>query len=369
MKPIRKITKKTYKSAVKPMLFKGNPEKVHDTTLVLGKITAKVPLIPKVLNSAWGYKNPILNITVDGIAYSNPIGLSGGYDKDAELTDFIPHLGMGFMEVGSITKDAYSGNSGTRLWRMPNSKSILVYYGLKNKGADVIYSKIKSKKFKIPVGINIAKTNNRATCDDKVGIADYVYSFKKFAKIGDFFTVNISCPNTFGGQPFHDKKRLDALLTELDKIPTKKPVYIKLSPDISQKERQGIAELSFKHRVNGFVCGNLTKSRTNPAIKDEVPAEVGGMSGMVVQKLSDKLIADMYKLTKGQKTVIGVGGVFNANDAYRKIKLGASLVEMITGLIYEGPQVVGDINHGLVELLKKDGYSNIKQAVGKDNSL
>jgi dihydroorotate dehydrogenase len=274
------------------------------------------------------------------------------------------NIGFGFSEVGSITKYPYDGNPGKKLWRLKESKSILVYYGLKNKGVDNLAPKIARAKSNIPIGTNIARTNS-PNCDDKSSIEDYAYSFDKLKDIGDYFTINISCPNTYGGQPFHDTKRLGLLLKELESIPTKKPVYVKISPDITQKERQGIAELAGKYRVHGFICGNLTKNRNLPTIKDSNIPDIGGMSGKVVQQLSDQLISDMYKYSQGTKTIIGLGGVFNGQDAYRKIKLGASLVQMITGLIYQGPQVVGQINKQLVELLRQDGYSNIKDAVGK----
>lgn len=366
---ILKTIRFCYQNAAKPILFRFDPEEVHDGTATLAKWTAKHKPLRLITKSLFVYKNEILEQTVDGVRYKNPIGLSGGFDKEAELTDFMPLLGLGFMEVGSITKNPYAGNEGIRLWRLKKSKSILVNYGLKNSGADVAYKKLKNKKFEIPVGINIAKTNSLETCDDLMGIEDYAYTYKKFAHTGSFITVNISCPNTFGGQPFHDSKRLEALLKRLNNIETKMPVHLKLSPDITKKERVKIAKLSFKYKVDGFICSNLTKDRVNAAIIDEVPSDLGGMSGKVVDKLTDELITDMYSLTNGDKTIIASGGVFTAEDAYRKIKLGASLIEMITGLIYEGPQVVSTINRGLVKLLETDGYKNVSEAVGVETPI
>lgn len=353
-----------YGHIAKPILFKNDPEKVHDTTVKLANFSKKHRPLRYAINKSYAYNNPILTQKIDGLDFKNPIGLAAGWDKDANTIGLMPSLGFGFAEVGSITKYAYAGNDGTRLWRLPKSKSILVYYGLKNEGVDIIAPRIKSQPVPIIVGTNIARTNSKDCSDDAVSIKDYAYSFEKLAKIGDYFTVNISCPNTFGGQPFHDKKRLEALLIELDKIPTKKPVYIKVSPDISLAERQNIARLSFKHNVQGFICGNLTKSRENHSIRDSGIPDFGGLSGMVVQKISDELVSDMYQLTKGRKTIIGLGGVFTAEDAYRKIKLGASLVQMLTGLIYQGPQVVGQINYDLSKLIQKDGYDNISDAIG-----
>lgn len=361
---VSSATRFVYQKAAKPLLFRRDPERVHDATVRLARTTARVGPMAALLRMIWACDNEILHQTVCGIDFHNPIGLAGGFDKNAELTDFMPVLGFGFLEVGSITALRCDGNPGKRLWRLPKSKSLLVYYGLKNDGVDAIARRLSGKKFCIPIGTNIAKTNNKDCANDERAIDDYAYSFRVLADIGDYFTVNISCPNTYGGQPFTDKKTLHALLTELDKIPTNKPIFIKLSPDLTAAERKGIAELSLQHRVDGFICTNLTKPRSNPRIKDDMPSGNGGMSGAVVKELSDKLVFDMYALTHGKKVIIGCGGVFTAEDAYEKIKQGATLVQMVTGLIYEGPQVVGQINKGLVTLLRRDGFANITQAVG-----
>ena len=181
-------------------------------------------------------------------------------------------------------------------------------------------------------------------------------TFKAFLEIGDYFTVNISCPNAFGGEPFTDPKKLDALLTELDKIYTKKPIFLKLPPDLSEKQIDSILTVTRQHRVHGFIASNLTKQHSYGK---------GGMSGKFVEKKANVLIAQLYKKTKGEMTIVGSGGVFSAEDAYEKIRLGASLIQLITGMIYEGPQVVSEINLGLVQLLKADGYTSISEAVGQ----
>ena len=360
---ISNITKFLYQKTVKPLLFTIDPEKVHDATLLAASTSGKIAPLRWLVKKSWSYRDSSLTQTVDGIYYVNPIGLAAGWDKDAKAISLMEPIGFGFSEVGSITQHPYAGNEGTRLWRLPKSSSIAVYYGLKNQGVDTIAPRIAKTNSTIPVGTNIARTNS-PNCDDAASIEDYAYSFKKLSHIGDYFTINVSCPNTFGGQPFHDKKRLDLLLSRLDTIKTKKPVYIKLSPDITFKERQAIAKLAFTHNVQGFICGNLTKNRTLRSIYDENIPDVGGLSGKVVEELSNRLISDMYTLTNGQKTIIGLGGVFSGKDAYKKITLGASLVQLITGLIYQGPQCVGDINKELACTLKNNGYNNVQEAVG-----
>ena len=312
----------------------------------------------------FSYQNKMLEQKVLGINFKNPVGLAAGFDKNAQLTDILPSVGFGFAEVGSITGEACDGNPKPRLWRLKNSKGLLVWYGLKNNGCEVLSKKLKKRKFKIPIGINVAKTNSPDTVETEKGIDDYTKAFEKFTNIGAYYTINISCPNTYGGQPFTDVERLDRLLARIDKIPTKKPIFLKLSPDLTNKELDEIISVCRKHRVHGFICSNLSKNRTNKQIKDKIPSTEGGMSGKIVEKLSNEVISHLYKKTKGNYVIIGLGGVFCAEDAYKKIKLGVSLVQLITGMIFEGPQVISEINLGLVRLLERDGFENISQAIG-----
>jgi dihydroorotate dehydrogenase len=202
--------------------------------------------------------------------------------------------------------------------------------------------------------------------DENAGIADYKKAFDTFASssIGEYITINISCPNTFGGEPFTDPVKLEKLLRVLSETPCNKPIYIKLPAELPISQIDELLAVVSKHRVDGFICTNLAKSRDSHKIFDKAIPEKGGMSGKVVQDLSDELIAYLYKKVGDRYTLIGCGGIFTAEDAYRKIRLGATLLQMITGMIYQGPQTIGQINHGLVQLLRKDGYTNISEAVG-----
>jgi dihydroorotate dehydrogenase len=242
-----------------------------------------------------------------------------------------------------------------------------VYYGLKNDGAEKIAARLKHKKFQVPIGISVAKTNSPTTVDVVAGIKDYAKAYEAFADIGSYTTINISCPNTYGGQPFTDPALLEQLLSAIDKIPSSKPVFVKLSPDLGMDGVDQLLAVIDKHNVQGIVCSNLTKNRTNSKIIETEVPEVGGFSGKVVEDLANELISHVYRKTQGKYIVIGSGGVFSAEDAYKKIKLGASLIQMITGMVYQGPQIIGEINQGLVKLLARDGYSNVRDAVGVDN--
>ena len=363
------IARFLYQLLLKHIFLNFDPETVHDRMVGLGSILGTNPVTRTLTSLMFSYSNKKLEQDILGIKFKNPMGLAAGFDKNGELTDILPSVGFGFMEIGSITGEPCEGNPKPRLWRLKKSKSLLVWYGLKNSGAEVLAKKLKSKRFSIPLGTNIAKTNSKNTVKTEKGIADYVKAFEKFKNIGSYFTVNISCPNTFGGQPFTNSKSLDMLLTKIDKITTKKPIFLKFSPDLSKSEIDSLVKVCQNHRVHGFVCTNLTKNRNNKKILEKVPSTDGGMSGKVVEGLSNQLISYLYKKTKGKYVIIGLGGVFNAHDAYKKIKLGASLVQLITGMIFEGPQVISEINQGLVKLLKDDGYSNISEAIGASNKI
>jgi dihydroorotate dehydrogenase len=356
-----------YVNVFKPIFFLFDPEDVHNLMTSVGVFLGNYKLTRLATSFLFSYSNPALEQKILGIKFPNPIGLAAGFDKEAILADILPAVGFGFAEVGSITGEPCKGNDRPRLWRLPKSEALVIYYGLKNAGCEVISKRLGNKKFEIPIGTSVAKTNNSKTCDLEAGVADYVKAYRSFVNIGDYSTVNISCPNAFGGEPYTDPVKLEKLLSEIDKIKTKKPVFLKISPDLSESQLVDIIKVCDGHEVDGFICSNLTKKRDNPKIKDEEVPEKGGISGKVVEELADEQIRFVYKNTKGKYKIIGCGGIFNADDAYKKIRAGASLLQLITGMIFEGPQSVGDINLGLVRLLKRDGFKNISEAVGVDN--
>ncbi len=357
-----------YRFLLKPVFFRFDPEKVHDRITQVGVLLGKCPLTRQVLGKVFAFQHPALEQEIGGVKFPNPIGLAAGFDKNAQLVDVLPAVGFGFMEVGSITGEPCQGNPKPRLWRLPKSKALVVYYGLKNDGAEVIAKRLKGRKFAIPLGISLAKTNSPDTCETDQGIADYQKAYSHFREIGDYITINISCPNAYGGQPFTDPDQLEKLLSALPLADEERPVFLKMPPDLPKGDVDRIIELARKFGLAGFVCVNLTKDRSNPRIKekirDEKVPEVGGISGKVVEDLANDLIAYIYKKTRGEFVIIGCGGVFLAEDYYGKIKLGASLIQLITGMVYQGPQLIGEINRGLVKLLKQDGFIHISEAVG-----
>lgn len=356
-----------YKGVFKPLFFLRDPENVHDRMVGVGKRLGGWSMGRTVTRWFFGYRNSKLQQTIFGINFENPIGLSAGFDKNADLTDILPSVGFGFAEVGSITGEPCLGNAKPRLWRLPKSKSLGVYYGLKNDGCENIALKLEAKQFAIPVGMSVAMTNSPENLVIKNAIADFAKAFRVMEPLGAYITVNISCPNTQGGQPFIIPHNFDYLFDILDEIPTAKPIFIKLSPDLTEKQLNDLLDIARRHRIHGIICANLTKKPDARKIIDASVPTAGGFSGKMVQELADAMLAAIYKREGQRFTLVGCGGVFNAADAYKKIRLGASLVQMITGMIFEGPQVISEINQGLVKFLERDGFSNIREAIGVDN--
>lgn len=377
----------SYGNVLKPLLFRVDPEHVHDAFVRIGHWLGAHESVRGFVGWLFRYEHPALVTDVCGIRFANPIGLSAGFDKIARLLRIMPAVGFGFEEIGSVTGEPCAGNPKPRLWRLPKSRGLVVNYGLMNDGCEAIASRLKGKRFEFPVGVNVAKTNSPDTVETEAGIRDYVKAMRIFveAGVGDFFVINISCPNAFGGEPFGDPARLDLLLAAIDGIATDlpaglsadrqdrqdKPVFVKIAGDTTIEQMDGIIRVADRHRVHGFVIANLTKKRENPAL---VPGELsldmtGGLSGAPVTEPSNALISHVYRATGGGYVIIGVGGIFTAEDAYEKIRLGATLVELITGMIYEGPQLIGEINRGLVRLLRRDGFANVKDAVGSAHRI
>lgn len=358
-----------YKKIIRPILFKINPEKIHERMTSMGEFFGKFFLTKKLFSLFFNYKNEKLRVNIAGINFENPIGLAAGFDKDARLTDVLPYVGFGFEEIGSITGEPCEGNEKPRLFRLPKDKALAVNYGLRSKGAKVISKKLLNKKFKFPIGVSIVRANNPdIVIDVKKGIKDYIKAYNYLKYIGDYLTINISCPNTPDDMAFSSSKNFDKLMKEFSKLKIEKPIFIKLKPDFSEKEVDEFIRVSDKYKfITGFIISNLTKNRNNlKTSKEELEKIKGGISGIPVREKSNKILKYVYKKTKGKYILIGCGGVFSGKDAYEKIKNGASLVQLITGMIYEGPGIIKKINKELVELMKRDGYKNIKEVIGKN---
>ncbi len=357
-----------YTKVVKPFLFKREPEEVHEMFVNLGHKLGKCSFMRGLTKFSFAYQNKFLNQNVDGINYGNPVGLSAGFDKEADMIPILPKVGFGFLQIGSVTLKPYEGNKGKKAVRLKKSQGIIVNYGLKNSGIEEIGKRIpKQGESEVPISVSIAKTNCQETACLDNGLADYIGSIKYSEEhnLGDFYTINISCPNTAHGEPFSTLENIELLLSAIDELNIEKPLYLKMPIDKKWEDFDKLLEIITKHRVSGVVIGNLLKDRTDPSIIDPIPeGQKGGISGKPTEKTCNELIFKTYAKYKDKLTIIGVGGIFSAEDAYHKIKLGSTLIQLITGMIFCGPQLVGQINKGLVKLAKEDGYSHISQAIG-----
>ena len=322
--------------------------------------------------AVWRYDNEsYLAQEVCGIRFKNPVGLSAGFDKNFELPPMLNAIGFGYMEGGSVTFHQCDGNPRPWFYRLPKTKSLVVYAGLANQGVVRITERIKSYKSRqlrdFPLNISVAKTNSKEAATEAEAINDYLGSLKHLQKqgVGDMYTLNISCPNTYGGEPFTTPEKLERLLKKVDDLKLRVPVFIKMPSNLPWAEFKKLLDVAAKHAIDGVTICNLAKDRTKVALKDPLPDSVpGNLSGKATWDLSNELIKKTYKAYGKRFVIIGVGGIFSAEDAYTKFKLGATMVELITGMIFEGPALIGQINKGLVELLKKDGYAHISEAVG-----
>ena len=371
----RSISHKVYKHVAKPLLFRVAPDKVHHGLVRSGKTVQKIAPLRGMLTVIWAHKkSPVLHQTVCGIDFVNPVGLSAGFDADIELLPLMKGIGFGFEEGGSITFRPTVGNPKPWFHRLPKSKSLVVNKGLANEGVAKIVERIKSYPpvtFKdFVLNISVAKTNSEVASTDDGAVEDYIGSLKAIqkAKVGQMITLNISCPNAYGGEPFTTPERLKKLLRAVDALKLKQPVFIKMPSDLAWPEFRKLLIVADAHKIAGVTISNLAKNRAAAKLADPLPDSVkGNLSGKPVWDLSNELIRKTYQKYGKRFVIIGVGGIFSAEDAYTKIKLGASLVELITGMIFEGPQLIGQINHGLEQLLKRDGYKNISEAVGVES--
>lgn len=337
-----------YQKALKPLLFHFDPEDVHHWFVAFGGHAGRFKIIKSIIELIYG-KPKSKSLTVDGIVYEGPVMLSAGFDYNAHLSEILYSIGFSGEEVGSVTARPCEGNPKPRMRRLIKSQSIQVYKGLRNDGVENIIQRIKTKKIpkEFVLGMSIAKTNDPLAVSMEDGISDYCYSLKRLVeeKIGDFYTINISCPNAFGGEDFTTPDRLEHLLCEFKKIAHKKPMYVKMPINLDWEKFKLLLDVIKKHQFNGVVVGNLNKNYNDVADLSEKPAEFrGGLSGAPCRDLSNELIKKTREYLPTHFTIIGCGGILNAEDAMTKLRLGANLLQLITGMIFTGPQLLGEIN-------------------------
>jgi dihydroorotate dehydrogenase len=356
---------------VRPLLFLFDSETVHVLFVRFGAGLTKTPGVRWLTEKLASKSIPSLVTTIAGITFPSPIGLAAGFDYEARLPEALPMLGFGFDTVGTITKGAYEGNRYPRLGRLIRSRSLVVNKGFKNLGIEATLEHLKHLHPIVPLGLSIGRTNTKTYTTHAEAIDDIVYSFKQAEGSGahiSYYELNISCPNLSVPIEFYEPERLDELLKAVTDIGLWHPVFIKMPIDKDDETVRAMLDVIVKHPIAGIIIGNLRRERAHPTV---IPAESekyprGGLSGVPCRDRSDELIRLAYERAGSTLAIIGCGGVFSADDAYHKIRLGASLIQLITGLIFNGPFLPREIALGLEKLLEKDGFANIADAVGVD---
>ena len=362
-----------YQKIMKPLLFLLDPEFIHNLMVSRGELIGKT-FIKNYFNWKLNYQSLKIKQKISGINFIAPIGLAAGFDYNAKLTQVLYSLGFGFQTVGTITNMSYGGNPKPRLGRLPKSRSLMVNKGFKNLGVEKISQKLSQLNYKIPLGISIGMSNNELIKNTNEAIKDTINAFKIFEKAkvkNSYYELNISCPNLINTAiDFNKPENINQLFQSIDRLKIKKTIFIKMPISISNKEFVSLLNVISKYKIiKGVIIGNLFKDRNSLLLdrREVKKFKVGYFSGKPCAPRSNELIKLAYKKYGSRLIVIGCGGVFNGQDAYEKIKLGASLIQLITGMIFQGPQLISQINLELEELLEKDGYNNIKEAIGVNN--
>lgn len=329
-----------------------------------------------MLDAMYEFAHPSLHQEIFGKTFANPVGLAAGFDKNARMIPFFRKAGCGFVEVGSVSALKSKGNKKPRAFRLPEDQALINRMGLNNVGAKAVQPRLKQHAGQIafPVGVNIAKTHSPSIMGD-AAIEDFCESFRILAPHADYVALNISCPNTEEGKTFEDPNALDQLLTaimrERSQMERRMPVLVKVSPPhtahfVLDSFFDEILLVSLAHKVNGFIATNTASDRQNLMTSPQEIERIGkgGLSGQPIRERANGLVKYLYRKTKGKMPIIGVGGIASAEQAYERIKAGASLIQVYTGLVYEGPGLIRSIKQGLVKLMEEDGHSSVAHIVG-----
>ncbi|WP_310440464.1 quinone-dependent dihydroorotate dehydrogenase [Sulfuricurvum sp.] len=345
--------------SLKPWLFKLQPENAHT---VAAALLSSASFCPPLFNG-WMAKHfvthPSLTQELFGRTFLNPVGLAAGFDKNATMLHGVMSLGFGFSEIGTLTPKPQEGNPRPRLWRHIEEESLQNAMGFNNDGLFRISHRLKNiYPFSTPIGVNIGK--NKITPDDKA-IKDYTTLIKALHEYADYMVINISSPNTPGLRDLQNEAFISQLFSEAKAL-TDKPILLKIAPDMSEDQAVALCVHAVASGADGIIATNTT---VDYSLVSE-PEDIGGLSGEVLRERSFYIFDAIARELYGKATLISVGGISTPEEAYRRIRAGASLVQIYTSLIYKGPEVIEEINSGLVDLLASDGYSSITEAIGAD---
>ena len=344
---------------LKPLLFHLPPETVHDLVVSLLEAGQRDPVLGSLARRL-AVDDPRLYTTAFGCHFPNPVGVAAGFDKNARIPRILAALGFGHVEVGGVTAEAQPGNPKPRLFRLPEDDAIINRMGFNNEGADVIGRRLaETPAPDVPLGVNIGKSKSTPLAD---AAGDYRYTYEQVADHADFFVVNVSSPNTPGLRDLQDRGPLEDILGELIDAGAD-PLLVKVSPDLHEDAIAEAVALADELTLDGIVATNTTIRRPDE-LANPSAGEEGGLSGKPIEDRATEVVRFVAERT--DLPVVGVGGIFTAEDAYEKIRAGADLVQLYTGFIYQGPTIARDINQGLLDLLEADGFDSIEDAFGAD---
>ncbi|WP_024791092.1 quinone-dependent dihydroorotate dehydrogenase [Lebetimonas sp. JS032] len=344
---------------IKPLIYRTDPEFAHDAVEAIFKTARRCPLFFNPLTKRNFIDNPVLNQKIWDLEFKNPVGVAAGFDKNATMVSAWPALGFGWGEIGAVTPLSQPGNEKPRSWRHVEHEAVQNAFGFNNEGVEVIKKRLsKIYPFILPIAANIGK--NKTTPEDKA-IEDYKILVKELKDVVDFFVINISSPNTPNLRNLLNEEFINNIFNELKPL-TKKPILIKFSPDMEDADIVNLANTSVEAGADGIIATNTT---INYDIINS-PIKRGGISGKPLAKRSFEVLRIIANEVFGKVPIISVGGIDSAEEAYKRIRMGASLLQIYTAIIYKGPGIVREINKGLIELLKKDGFNHISEATGID---
>lgn len=340
-----------YKSIIRPFLFSLSPEKAHNLTFKLLRWTLKLPGMKALFNKLYVYDHPSLEREVFGLRFKNPVGLAAGLDKDAKLVDELACLGFGFVEIGTVTPKGQPGNPLPRLFRLPQDQGLINRMGFNNEGAEMAAIRLRKRKSNIIIGGNIGK--NKVT-PNEMADSDYEKAFELLYDVVDYFVINVSSPNTPNLRALQEKEPLKKLLINIQRIngqkPVKKPMLLKIAPDLTDQQLDDVIEIVQEAGVDGIIATNTTIDRSGLSTQaNKIEAiGAGGLSGRPLTQRSTEVIRYIHQHSKGAFPIIGVGGIHSPEDALEKLEAGATLVQLYTGFIYEGPRIIKKINKAIL---------------------
>ena len=344
-------------SKFRSLIFKIDPETAHNLAIK----SLKFNLIPNLMDQK--KNDPMFTSTLFGKKIDNPVGIAAGFDKNAEVYNSLFKIGFGFVEVGTVTPIEQYGNPKPRVFRLVEDQALINRLGFNNLGAENISNRIRSNTNKGLLGINIGP--NKDSIDR---LNDYLIGLRTFHDIADYITINISSPNTENLRNFHNETKfaelMNAIQIEKVKLKSKIPIVVKISPDISDEQIELISKILLDYRVSAIIVSNTT-AKNREKLKNILKHQKGGLSGKPLEDEANKLIGKFYKLLKGKIEIIGVGGVDSGQSAHRKFLAGASYVQLYTGMVFQGPNIVGKIKKELKEILITEGIKNFKEIIGK----